>query len=276
MRNLVGRRPLTFEQMEQRLALSAVPASFYLAELYGWNTLQGGFYQFDRGYTGALDGAGQSTGNNFNLIDIRDGDIVFSGPSEDFHSEDDQEGGAGSLVTPIAQPQLGNGELAEGMIAVVEIFRPTKPTQLAQSEQHVVRSEPVETSVATVADDSWKAISLSRGRDMYFEVAALSDDHQSGEQTTPRLADEIVPLVYQQKLLQREAERTSSTTSQDQAKQSEEQPPLPTTPQRTPGPAMSINQRRRLMMQRSKNRSVRPKTAISRRPTNTRTPSRSA
>jgi hypothetical protein len=245
MKNILGRRPLVFEQMEQRLALSATAMSDYVltlgSDLHTISFLSGSgtvsvsdVLTADFGQT-----RGYKLGNAFNgFVDIQDGQTIFTGPvfssgvDRDFEANETE-----SLVTPIPQPQLGEGEIAQGIVAVAEIFRPMKVLASSQAEPTIVRSEVVETTVVATADESWKSISLTRGRDMYFEVASLSDDSQPRDESESRLSNEIAPLIYQQALLRREAERASSTTSQDRPNAPEDSSPLPAVPQQESLPA---------------------------------------
>jgi hypothetical protein len=258
MKHTLQRRPLAFEQMEPRLALSAAALSDYVFSL--GSDLQvtigsaGGTVAFEGVVTGAFGhtrgtllnyGADNFTSDSFTwnngFVNIIEGNFIFDGPA---FAQPDVEGSTetdevGSLVTPIPQPQLGDGEISEGIVAVAEIFRPTN--SLASSrEQPLVENETTETTVARVADDSWKSISLSRGRDMYFEVAALTDDRETSDgSSNADLSSKIAPLIYQQALLRREAERASSTTSEERANPSQPMPPLPAIPQQEAHPAES-------------------------------------
>lgn len=246
-------RPLAFEQMEQRLALTAAPAGDFTITLgphWQLTTNTGGAIEFDQVFiAGSNDVHGtlasyESTRPNHDrgFVDIRNGEFVFIGP---VFSKPDATGNfesseAGSSVTPIPQPQIGNGEIAEGLIAVAEIFRPTKATILPAVDESLVENAIVETTVARTTNDSWKSISLSRGRDVYFEVAALTNDHEANNRNeNAELSSKIAPLIYQQTLERRETERAASTTSQESTKTPRQVPPQPVVPQQEPQPADS-------------------------------------
>jgi hypothetical protein len=62
---------------------------------------------------------------------------------------------------------------------------------------------------------------------MYFEVAALTDEHETGEGRDADLTTEIAPLMYQQSVLRREAERASATTSEERVSTPRQLPAVP-------------------------------------------------
>jgi hypothetical protein len=231
--------------MEQRLALSAAPLSDYVLTLDGdWSGLKlsGGSVAFEQVFTGIYGSSLGITRSEFfsyvqdnafkGFVDIRDGEFIFNGPilSAPDVQETLESSEANSPVTPIPQPQIGNGEIAEGIIAVAEIFRPANAT-VSPAERSVVDEPVVEATVARTVDDSWKSVSLARARDMYFEVAALADDSETGDAD---LATEIAPLMYQQSVLRREAERASATTSEERVSTPQQ---LPTVPRQEAQPA---------------------------------------
>lgn len=277
MKNIQGRRPLAFEQMEQRLALSATATSDYVLNLGNdWNAIQvnGGSvslsfdqWTFNLRSSGmamdsnvllnrwndwlAMRGAGTSLSfdqpltsttseirgdalhwqGNHNLIGLLDGELVFMGPI--YQPNDDgfgtaESAGPGSSVAPISQPQIGSGEIGEGIVAVAEIFRPLKSSTTTHSESPALRTAAVDTAISSTAEESWRSISLARGRDIHLEVATLSPNSQPDKSTEAELSHGIAPLIYQQSQLRREAERDSSTTSQDRVNSAED---LPTVPQ---------------------------------------------
>lgn len=227
MTNANSRRLLTFEQMEQRLPLSAAPVINSLVDFkldvgnpgLTWELVnQGGTIQLHSSATALQyrDGNGHPLDQGF--IDVQGGDLVFSEPAHSWQRTNEQDE-VGSLISPIAQPHLGDDDYSRGAISVAEIFRSNRPTELSQSEEHLVQSQPVDNTVAGTNQDSWKSISLSRGRDMYFEVAALSEDESQSKREAPRMASEIAPLLYQQTLRRQDAEQASSTTSTDHSPQ---------------------------------------------------------
>jgi hypothetical protein len=251
--------------MEQRLALSATPVNgglsfqdldFSGVYLQTADKIAGGNIPLEFALDGVNRGTSLSTSDagfldigfvetgfvETGFVDIWDGEIVFHGPvfsQPDFERPPESDG-VGSLVTPIPQPQLGDGEIGAGLVAVAEIFHPTKPLPASQVDHQIAQSEPVSTTFASTADDSWKSVSLSRGRDMYFEVAALSDEHETSDtKNSIELSSKIAPLMYQQTLLRYEAERASSTTSQEQTKTPQQMPALAPSPQQEVRPADS-------------------------------------
>jgi hypothetical protein len=244
-------RPLAFEQMEQRLALSAASVGSFDSMLSPqWQlttNVGGGVISFDQLYTSDVyvlsglsadyDATGLKVDRGF--IDIVNGEPLFSGP---VFSRPEVEGTtksneAGGSVTPIPQPQIGHGEVAQGLIAVAEIFRPTNATVSSPVGRPLVEHKAVETTVAAAHDDSWKSTSLARGRDVYFEVAALSDHADVGNRSEgANLSSKIAPLIYQQTLQRREAERAAATTSQEPLNTQRSANPLPAVPQQQSQP----------------------------------------
>jgi hypothetical protein len=234
--------------MEQRLALSATPATSTLSfSDLDWS---GSYLQT----TGVASGGNIAVDVVFNwgnayqdrltndagFIGILNGQPLFTGP---VFSKPEAEGAlnsneAGSTVTPIPQPQIGKGELSQGLIAVAEIFRPTSVTLSSPGGSEPIEHKAVETAIAATSDDSWKSTSLARGRDVYFEVAALTDDHEPNSRNdTAELSSKIAPLIYQQTLQRRESERAAATTSQEPLSTQRSASPLPSLPREQAQPA---------------------------------------
>jgi hypothetical protein len=239
---------LTFEQIEQRLALSTTPISLTISfsdldstgsYLQTMDVASGGNIFVDVVLNGGNSFKDRLT-TTAGFIGIDNGEPLFTGP---VFSKPEAEGAlnsseAGTSVAPIPQPQLGKGEITEGLIVVADIFRPTNGTMSYGVDESLVENGSVETTVAQTANDSWKSTSLSRGRDVYFEVAALTDDRAANSnRESVNLSSKIAPLIYQQTLERRETERASSTTSQEQSNSSRPLSPLPAVPQQKPQPA---------------------------------------
>ena len=226
-----GRRPLAFEPMEQRLALSATSVVGYTLEFDLSLVTQGGGTTIQQ--PGLWLSAGDSLGPTVDFIDLRNGESVFTGPTNSRNIETG-DGEVGSLINPITQPQMGEGEIGDGTIAVAEIFRPTQPVAIARADSQLARIETAEPTVEP-SNDSWRSISLSRGRDVYFEVASLPDHAESSPQAEPGLTDALAPVLYEQTALRREAQRSTTTAAE------ENKPVLPSLPERKATPAEAVD-----------------------------------
>jgi hypothetical protein len=199
-------RPLNFEQMEERLALSTTSGGEYFSGLISLSTTQGGIISLEQAFV--MDGNGKTHGtvnagavselgvSRFEHFYLYDSDSVFG--------EYLDRGAVTTNIAPIAQPQMGTGDTAQGLVSIAEIFRPTTVT--ASSEEKLVRVEPV---VETIRQDTELQgalpFTVARGRDVYFDVVGQPAkeivrtslfDGLSSEQALPDSAEK--PAITQE------------------------------------------------------------------------------
>jgi hypothetical protein len=182
-------RGLAFEQMESRLALSTT---------IGIDTTTGLELQWDRT---ALLAVYQGGFVNFGLRIASDqvtlqgaGSLVEAYPQANailklWHDDLDFTVTCGfdaSDVTTIAQPGIGPIKSHGGMIAIGEIFAVAPLVKMGNNPAEVaqtVRGQLENTDVSITTSE--EQLSLTRGRDVYFEVAARVEDGNFERPTRP-------------------------------------------------------------------------------------------
>jgi hypothetical protein len=172
-------RGLAFEQMESRLALSTT-MGIYAAniELRGNSNAvlaayPGGFVDFDvQLFASKVTSATvlwQESGQQVRGIELNLRDwIQFEGTLGAYDSSD---------FATIPQPTVGPTKPHSGMIAIGEIFAVAPLVKMgnhAEDAAQTVRGQFEQTEGSSVAGN--EQLSLTRGRDVYFEVAARVED----------------------------------------------------------------------------------------------------
>jgi hypothetical protein len=193
-------RGLAFEQMESRLALSTT-MGIYAAniELHGnlnavLATYPGGFVNLDAqlfssDVTSTVVSR-QEYGPKIHDIELNLRDWVqFEGTLGAYDSSD---------FATIPQPTVGPAKPHSGMIAIGEIFAVAPLVKMGSNAEDVaqtVRGQFEQTEGSSVAGD--EQLSLTRGRDVYFEVAARVED---GEFERPARTDRTETSVVSSQL----------------------------------------------------------------------------
>jgi hypothetical protein len=193
-------RGLAFEQMESRLALSTTLGIYATdIELRGNSNAvlaayPGGFVNLDVRLSGNkvandtvlwLESAQPLGESSLNLRDW----IQFEGTLGAYDSSD---------FATIPQPTVGPTKPHSGMIAIGEIFAVAPRVKMGDNAEDVaqtVRGQFEQTEASSVASD--EQLSLTRGRDVYFEVAAKVDD---GEFERPARPDRTEASVVSAQL----------------------------------------------------------------------------
>jgi hypothetical protein len=201
MKQPFGRRALGFEQMEERLALSTTTGD-YLSSIVLLDNAQGGL---------TFLGSNQvlSSGNFAEYAVDGDSEFLILNrylPSNHIRNNIVPSGDTGSYqeglsdqVAPIAQPDWEDEELAHGIISLTEVFAPATQTKASQGthSEFVAISNPQVTPQTTTPVSAMMELSLSRGRDVYFEVAALKEcEKTSSNAASEDEPQEIIPAIF--------------------------------------------------------------------------------
>jgi hypothetical protein len=170
-------RGLAFEQMESRLALSTTTGIYATDIEFHWNsnavlsTYPGGFVDLDVRIASEqvmLQGTGslsEAYPRANTILKFWRGDL---GVTSGFDASD---------VTTIPQPGIGPIKPHGGMIAIGEIFAVAPLVKMGNNAEDVaqtVRGEFEQSERTSVTGN--EQLSLTRGRDVHFEVAARVED----------------------------------------------------------------------------------------------------
>jgi hypothetical protein len=208
-------RGLAFEQMESRLALSTT-LGIYASniELHANSdavlaAYPGGFVDFELQshgnqvryhVTGSVLQSAQPLGES--SLNLREW-IQFEGTLGNYDSRD---------FTTIPQPTVGPTKPYSGMIAIGEIFDVAPLVKMGNNAEDVaqtVRGQFEQSEGTSVTGN--QQLSLSRGRDVYFEVAARVED---GEFERPARTDRTEASVVSAQLgTDEELNQNSASTS---------------------------------------------------------------
>lgn len=175
-------RGLAFEQMESRLALSATSSVDVTEIKFQWDrdailaAYQGGFVDFDlrslANYVvtnASVPRAELGSLFNSDQLNLRDW-IQFEGTLGAYDSDS---------FTTIPQPSVGPAKPNGGMIAIGEIFANAPLVKMANDPEEVAQVVQGQFERPETHNlESTERLSLSRARDMYFEVASRVENSE--------------------------------------------------------------------------------------------------
>lgn len=229
MKRPLGRRTLGFEQMEERLALSTTAVGdspiwagnltthlVNVGEPLAPLTITGEnvgnpFLKWGNSYGGLTSPRSYNLGSFANIVTDGDTLSLHLNPFISADTAPALSGGVGSSqqgsyqegmndqVAPIVQPQIGNGEVAQGTIDLVQVFSPVAQTKTSHNTDSgfVAISVPQVMSQTLAPVSGMMELSMTRARDVYFEVAALkAGEKTSSHAASEDAAQEIIPAIF--------------------------------------------------------------------------------